>query len=464
MTDLFGRFIDFVAKNHLFRSHEHVLVAVSGGADSVVLLDLLRRSVREFDLKLEVVHLNHGIRGKESDEDETFVRNLALELELSFHVKKVNAPEFARNKGYSLEEAARVLRFRFFEEILKETNAHKIALAHHADDQVETIILNFLRGSGPVGLSGMKPERDKFIRPLLFATRAEIEEYARTRNLKFRTDSSNLDISYKRNRIRHELLPYLRNHFTQGIDRSLLRTQKIMAEVDDFLRQQAKEAILKCVRESKKDKIILEINTFLSYFIIIQKYMIYSLLEQFEVERFSVSSEKIDRIIRLIQNRKNGRREIVTSDVQILIDRSSIVFQKGKVEDFEIEIEPGQSYALPDGRSELRLTLLPRQDAGGIFSDSRAVEFVDWEKISGQLRLRSIRPGDRFFPLNFTGQKKVSDFLTDLKVPLHRREEIPVLECDSGIIWIVGYRLDDRFKVTPKTTQLLKLEKTTNFD
>ncbi|NOZ61381.1 MAG: tRNA lysidine(34) synthetase TilS [Calditrichaeota bacterium] len=458
MSDLFQQFISFVEKNQLVGANEHVLAAVSGGVDSAVLFDLMWRFSRTRPVKLGVVHLNHGIRGQESDEDEAFVRELAKKYDVPFYCEKVDVPAFSEKEGYATEEAARILRYQFFENVFRETKADKIALGHHADDQAETVIMHFFRGSGPAGLSGMAPQREKFVRPLLFATRGDIENYAEIRKLNFRLDSSNFDLAYKRNRIRHELLPYLRNYFNAGIDSSLLRTQKIMAEIDAFLRRQAAIALETCAVELKKDKIILEIDTFLSYFVIIQKYMIFSVLERLGVERFSLSSEKLERIVTRIQQKKIGKKEILSGDVQALIDRSVVVFQRGKIKFFEMVVEPNQRYPLPDGSAYLKLTLVPRDSAGGLFSESKNMEFADWEKVCGKLKMRSLRAGDRFFPLNFAGQKKVADFLSDLKVPLHRRSEIPVLECDAGIIWLVGYRLDDRFKVTDRTTQLLKIE------
>ncbi|OQX86339.1 tRNA lysidine(34) synthetase TilS [candidate division KSB1 bacterium 4484_87] len=458
MSDLFRQFIDFIEKKRLIGEQEHVLVAVSGGVDSVVLFDLLWQFAQIKDVTLGIVHLNHSIRGNQADEDQLFVQKLADKYSVPFHHAKVNVPAFAEKEGYATEEAARILRYRFFENILQTTRAEKIALGHHADDQVETVLLHFFRGSGTAGLAGMKPRRGSYIRPLLFATRKEIENYAKSKGLDFRLDSTNLDVAYKRNRVRHELLPYLRNHFNTGIDSSLLRTQKIMSEIDAFLQQQAAIAVKNCTIESKKDKIILEIDTFLGYFIIIQKYMIFRLLEQLGIERFSLSSEKLERIIERIQQRKIGKKEILPQGVKVSIDRNTVVFQRGEREFFEKIVALNENISLPNGSTILKLTTLLMQETGELFSPKKNIEFVDWEKVRGELKLRTIHSGDRFFPLNLNGSKKVSDFLSDLKVELHRRKEIPVLECDSGIIWLVGFRIDDRFKVTERTKILLKME------
>ena len=247
MPDLLEKFTKFIEQHQLIKKDDYVLAAVSGGIDSVVLLQLLVRLSDLLHLKFQIVHLNHGLRGKQADRDQQFVEQLATEYNIPIITRKVSVPKFIAKKNLSEEQGARVLRYRFFEQTLKKTGADCIALGHQADDQVETVIDHFLRGSGVKGLTGIPVRRDKFIRPLLFATRQEIETYAKLHSLHYVIDSTNTITKYRRNRIRHDLIPYLKQHFNPAIENIVLRSASIMNEVEMYLNDQARLAIEKCL-------------------------------------------------------------------------------------------------------------------------------------------------------------------------------------------------------------------------
>jgi tRNA(Ile)-lysidine synthase len=458
MSDLLEKFTKFIEQHQLIQEQDHVLVAVSGGIDSVVLFHLLFELSDLLRLKLEIIHLNHGLRGDQADRDQQFVQQLANRYELPFLSRKVNIPRFIARKNLSEEEGARILRYRFFEWALKKTEANCLALGHHADDQVETIIDHFLRGSGVKGLSGMPIRRDRFIRPLLFTTRQEIETYAKSHSLHYIIDSTNVMVKYRRNRIRHELIPYLKQHFNPAIDDVVFRSATIMNEVEIYLNDQAQLALEKCLVNIKKNKIILDINSFLNYFIIIQKYMLFQILDRLQLSRSILTTQRLDRIQQLILERVSGKRFQLNTHWEIWIDHNQLVIIKEPCSDFEIDVTINKIVPLLDGDLKFSARLITKDQFPDRFSEDKTIEYVDYDKIEGNLKIRNFRNGDRFHPLKFKGEKKLSDFFTDQKIPLHQRKEIPLLVCDSGIVWIMGYQIDDRFKITSNTEQILKLQ------
>ncbi|HDQ00018.1 MAG TPA: tRNA lysidine(34) synthetase TilS, partial [bacterium] len=408
--------------------------------------------------KLQIVHLNHGLRATEADRDQRYVEKLAELWRLPVICERVNTPAFCEENGISEEEGARILRYNFYEEVLQRTGADAVALGHHADDQVETIVDHFIRGSGLKGLSGMELRRGKFIRPLLFATREEIETYVRDFSLDYQIDSTNLSLKYRRNQIRSQFIPYVKHNFNPGFSKVVLRTGRIMSEADQYLRHQAAAAFEQCLIISKKDKITLEINSFLSYFTVIQKYVIYHVLEKIGVHSTELNTATLDRILELIRRKKPGKKIRFKSGRQVLIDRDAVVFFCRQPAEFMFDVEPGGTYYLPGSSNQLTIDKLKTSDVSSLFTEDSKVEYVDFDQVQGQLKLRNWRPGERFYPLNMKGKKKVADFLTDLKVPLHERTEIPVLICERGIVWVVGYRIDDRFKIEKHTENVLRLK------
>jgi len=458
MSGLFQKFSNFVETHQLIQKNDYILVAVSGGVDSVVLLHLVQQLIEPLDLQIQMVHINHCLRGEQADRDQLFVEQLAEEHHIPIISRKVNVPKYLANKRSSEEQGARFLRYRVFEWALNKTGADCIALGHQADDQVETVIDHFVRGSGVKGLCGMPIHRDKFIRPLLFATRKEIETYAKSNSLHYLIDATNVMVKYRRNRIRHELIPYLQQQFNPAIGDAVIRSAKIMNEVELYLTEQARLAFAECLINLKKNKIILDINSFLNYFIVIQKYVLYLLLEQVQLSRSLLTAQKLDQILKLVQRRDSGKKVILIDNWQLQVNHDHLIVVKEIIADFQISVEPGKNYSLLNGDLKFSAELINKSQLPGRFPEDKQIEYIDYHKVEGQLIVRNYRAGDRFRPLNFKGNKKLSDFFIDLKIPLHQRKEIPLLVCDAGIIWIMGYQIDDRFKITSNTEQILKLQ------
>lgn len=443
-------------KAGLLDTGSRLLVAVSGGLDSMVLLHLLLEVRDTLQLELATVHVHHGIRGEAADQDERLVRDAAKAYGLPYYCIHVDAVAHAQKYKLSLEESARVLRYGYFEEVLDETGFDLLAMAHTADDQAETVIDHFLRGSGSAGLRGIPVQRGRFVRPLLSFRRTELEQLARHVDLSFREDASNQDIRFTRNRIRHELLPYLKDHFNPNITAALNRSASVFGEVETFLRQCAIDAFKSLVSLQKKNEIILEIDGFLEYNTVVQKYVLLLCCEQLGMSRSSLDYDSHRNILQLIRRRRIGTRFDVTQRFCIQVDHDGIViYDRHQKTPPEVSINLSEKSTFRFGEYEFRWAEL--QDCPG-FSRSRDIEYFDRDEVGDCLKIRLFYPGAFFYPLNFRGKKKVSDFFSDCKVPLHARREIPLLESNRGILWICGYRMDDRFKVTDKTRTLLKVE------
>lgn len=434
-----------------------LLLAVSGGLDSVTMLDLFYRLRDNLQLRLGVVHVHHGIRGSEADRDLTFVRQLAAHYDLAFFERRVDAPGLAKREGYSLEESARMLRYACFEDILQATEFSELATAHTADDRAETILYQLLRGSGLLGLRGMPERRDPFVRPLLSFRRSELAAYARERKLRFVEDSTNEKLDYKRNRIRRELIPYLEEHFNPNLIETLNRTGGILAENEAYLTASANEIFPQIVLSRKKQKIILEIDRFLNYFIILRKYLLYRAFEEVGIRRYQIDFGTLQRTLEVIDSRKIGKRVLLAEDAYLQVDRDGIVIGRGSQPGHPVDFTVSDTGRMRFEDWLFRWQILDRQAFAGFNPDPR-VEAFDVEKTGSRLRVRRVQPGDRFVPLNFSGHKKVADFLAHRKVPLHERREVPVLESGREIVWVCGHGIDDRFKVTESTHRILKMQ------
>lgn len=459
MWQFFKKFKNFARERQLIGPGDALLVAVSGGVDSVVLVDLLRQVQSEWKLRLKIIHLNHGIRGSEADRDEVFVRSLAKQLQIDVIIEKQDVPAYQEEHGLGLEEAAREVRYQFYERILAETGFKRVALGHQKNDQAETILANFLRGAGISGLSGIPVRRGPFIRPLLWASREEILRYAGERKLDFNEDTSNADVGYRRNRIRHELLPYLEKHFNPEIVEHTSQLGAVFSEVESFLIAKARESAENCILLQNQSKIILDIGKFSKYFNIVKKYILRDFLQKMGVESSYLTFKMYETLLSLVSKGTKGRKIPITPDVTILVDHAGLVIQKTQpFQNILLSIEPGQKYTLEEYGIHFlsRFSSDPREFHR--FTDNPTVEWVDWNLLRGkQLSLRPWRQGDRFFPLGLGGQKKISDFLIDEKIPFHERKQVLVFTANGEIVWVCGFRLDNRFRVTKATKRSLEL-------
>ncbi|MFQ5444529.1 MAG: tRNA lysidine(34) synthetase TilS, partial [Nitrospinales bacterium] len=377
---------------------------------------------------------------------------------LPFFGQHVDAKGLAESRKLSLEESARMLRYEVFEKLARRTGSRKVAIAHTADDQAETLVDHFLRGSGVAGMRAMRAARDCYIRPLLSVTRKELEAYVGKQNLRFRVDSSNEDLYLKRNRIRKELIPYLTEHFNPNLVNTLNRTSEIFSECEEFLQAFADNAFKSLVSLDKKNEIILEIEPFLNYFNLIRKYVLISACQKLGIDRSALNFDTLDRMIGIIKKRQPGKRVRINKDFQLLVDHDGIVMKRqDNIRPSRVEFDLLDANRLQFGDYEFSWSICEKIKAAS-FVEDRATEILDFEKTGDRLFLRTARPGDRFIPLNFKGHKKVSDYFSDRKIPHHRRDKTPILESSHGIVWVCGHCIDDRFKVKQHTRRVLKMQ------
>jgi len=465
---------DTIKKFNMLSFDDKILVGVSGGPDSVTLLKILLSFRQKYHLSIYIAHLNHMLRGKESDEDANFVRNLARELDLPCEVKSYNLTEIAQKKRLTLEEAAREYRYMFYLKTTQKFGANKIALGHNADDQVETVLMRFLRGSGLEGLMGIPSVRDKIIRPLIECTREEIEEYCQEHQIEYRIDSTNKEILYFRNKIRLELLPLLSHEYNKNIKDIILHLQSIISEVSKYL-QQKTELIFREIAEIKgRENVIIDLKSLNSLPMVFKRRIIRRSIEVIKGNLYSINFAHNDEVLKLTEY-QSGEKEIHLPDNLRAkkIYNQLIIYKKKIFKDHPEETSApweynlsvlGQTEIKPLG-IEVKVKIL---DSKGVKtsqfsnrkkSDSEFVEFIDYNKAKYPLKLRNRRVGDKFYPLKMAGAKKVGEFFIDNKVPKSHRDLIPLLiDSEGKIIWIVGMRLDDRVKITSDTKKILYIK------
>ena len=441
MESFVNRISKFISSNALLEDGAHVIAGVSGGADSTALLLVLLR----LGYKCIAVHCNFHLRGAESDRDQKFVEDLCRNLGVELVICNYDTASYAKQKGISIEMAARELRYADFERIMQERGASAVCIAHHRDDSVETLLLNLIRGTGLRGLTGIKPKNGHIIRPLLCVSRQEIEEYLKDTGQPYITDSTNLETDYTRNKIRLELLPLMRR-INPSADSSIESTALHLQQAYAFYNQAIEQAMNNVVR---KDGENLSINIHK----LSQAPSVQGLL--FEIlSPLGFNDAQITDIATSLDSQP-GIRFCSTTHL-VIKDRDCFTVSPITNADFTpitANIEPGATVHLPDGRT-ITITSAP---VGTTISKDPSVSTFDADLIQEPLEIRCWQEGDWFIPFGMKGRKLVSDYLTDCKVSQTEREQQLVVTSGLDIIWIVGLRTDNRYRVTDQTRNQLIL-------
>jgi tRNA(Ile)-lysidine synthase len=455
---MLSRTLQFLERDIRLSKPATILVGVSGGVDSMVLLDILALISTRGWCTIHVAHCNHNLRGEESKKDEDLVRRITHKYGMHFHHTSVDVKSYAKQYSLSIEQAARILRYQFFDKAAKGCHADVIATAHNAEDNAETLLMNLMRGSGISGLAGIPPRREldkklSLIRPILWCSRKDIEMYAKTRNILWHEDESNASVVYTRNKIRHDLLPKLRSEYAPGLTEVLNRTTTLMREAQEFIAEKISHIMQNGVKEIHKKSFAIQLGMFSSLKDFAKGELIQASLRKYLLMQ-PVPMSSIDKIIQLSLGIV-GTQSDINKDLYVLREREELVFTKR---------EPHIDVFLPIStigtmkNSVLMYTGALVKPETIKYGANPFIEYFDRGLIADQLIIRNWRDGDRFSPLGMSGSMTVSDFLANEKVAVADKRKIQVLCNGEDILWVVGYRINNQFKVTEHTKDILRVD------
>jgi len=469
----------YIHHHKMIEKGERVVVAVSGGADSMALLAVLHRLRNDLAIELVAAHMNHGLRGRDADEDADLVKSVVKTAGLPYFEKKVDVGALAKRKGLSLEDAARRARYAFFYHLLRRLPAQKIATGHQMHDQAETVILNLLRGAGSRGLRGIVPVRNRvLIRPCLKVSREEILAFLEREGIPYREDESNQSDLFRRNRIRHDLVPQLKR-YNPRIEERLYDLAEIMRVENDFMEAQTALNLEKWQPESSVNAHAVDIQEFLALHEAIQRRIVKSILESRSLEQTGINQVHVGAVIRLCRDGHVGQKLSLPFATEVFRDYDRIIFResgklrssrgmplcpdetdKDKTEkgptDCEYSIDNVETeVVIRETGSRVRLSKIER---GSDDLTGQGVNLLDFDKIEFPLTFRHFRSGDRFHPLGMNGTKKLKCFFIDRKVPQETRKRILLLTDRKNILWIADMAVCESAKVTPATRICLKIE------
>ncbi len=435
------QFKEYITTHNLLQGNAPVLAAISGGIDSVALAHLLN----EAEIAFAIAHCNFGLRGEESDADEQFVKKLAKKYKVPYYVQHFETESFARQEGISIQMAARELRYAWFNTLVREHGFQALATAHHRSDLAETILLNLTRGTGIAGMHGILPRQGHTIRPLLFMGKEDIMSLVHSRQLAWREDSSNSSIKYQRNFLRHEVLPLLKQ-LNPNLEQTLEQTAQKVSAVERWFAA-SMQALRPLLVKEEKNTVYIDID--------ILKQQAEARLVLYEVIRsygfnYSQASQVIDTL------EAEAGKLFYSPTYALVKDRQHLVITPKNLQAFAgLDIAEQTTEIDADG---FKLTLKQLSVKDTPIDTSRKVACLDLDKLQFPLQVRNWKEGDWFVPLGMNQKKKISDFLNDEKVPLTLKKEIKVLTSGGNIIWVIGKRIDNRYKLTDESTRMLKIE------
>ncbi|WP_169313132.1 tRNA lysidine(34) synthetase TilS [Acetonema longum] len=458
---LLGQVRQYIQQHSLLQPGDRVIVGCSGGADSLALLDILHRLRDELAIEMAAAHVDHMFRGEESAADARFVADICREYGLVCYQTAIDVPAYIRTSGLSAEDAARQLRYRYLHQVASRWGGAKIATGHHADDQAETVLMHLLRGAGSQGLSGIRPLAAGIIRPLLAANRCRIEEYCRSRQLFWRTDSSNLKTDYRRNRIRLSIMPQLTDLMQADVARQICRSAEILAGESDFIRKQA-EGLWPHLVQEEDDVLLLDINRFHDLHPALKRQVIRLILEK-KRGLTGISFDHVEVLIQMVDCWQVGTNYILPGGLRVKKDYRQVGFGYVGQDSTKPGLTIGIAIKVPGmtSVSQLGLTVcseLHREEPAVPKTDRMNTAVFDLQALTLPVYIRTRLPGDRFTPLGMSGSKKVKDFLIDAKIPSNKRDRAPVFYDATGrIFWLGGMRTSEYGKITAATREFLHI-------
>jgi tRNA(Ile)-lysidine synthase len=464
-----------IGTRRMVQAGDALLVAVSGGPDSVALVHILLALAPTFPFQVAMAHLNHCLRQDESARDEAFVVSLAEQLELPLHVERQDVRRYQKSQRLSLEEAARKVRYRFYHAVAAKFGYAKIALGHHSDDNAELILMYLLRGSGPLGLSGIPPVRDdKIVRPLIDIKRSEIMDYIAVKGLDYVVDSSNRDSQYLRNKVRNRLIPELKAEYNPKLIDSLNRLASIIDAEEKWIDNLIRPIFEKAIAFEKQGCIGFYISELNQQTIAVRRRLIRKAVLKVKGNLRRMAFVHVEAVVKLAQ--KGPDLGVLDLPDRIRIFRQNDVLIMSKeaqnlrhlanapllslTPDYEYQLPKPGEILIKEATLKIRFSEIPQAHTSDWHPSGQGTgaAHFDMDKIHFPLVIRNFRPGDRFSPLGMTGRQKLKKFFIDHKVSRTERTKCPILLSRNEIIWVVGHRLDNAAKIGPRTRRILKAE------
>ena len=472
---------DFIHKYKMVNHQDKIIIGVSGGADSVCLLFALNDLREELGFTFEVVHVNHGLRGEAANQDQEFVKELCDKLGVPCHIYSVNVKALTKVEKCSIEEAGRMLRRKVFEEVIQETGSNKVALAHHQNDNAETLLMNLARGSGMRGVSGMKPVNGKTIRPLLCVTRVEIEAFLRERKLSFRVDETNKEIHFTRNRIRNVVVPSLEKVNPEAVPH-MNEAMAHLREVEEFVESKVEEEFIRLVQRHGSCSCSIQVDGLISQPSMIQKAIVKRTIEKVAGEKKDISRVHVEQVLALFEKPVGKRVNLPYDIVGIKDDQKVILARKDALENPMSLHRQKNSDGTFDGVVpweekevvKIRVPGITKVPPIHITVECRWIEgeecasykpqdltytkAIDYDIIKGGLFLRTRAPGDRITVDKKGSQQKLKSYFINEKIPQAMREHIPLLVDEEEVIWVIGHRMNMKYQIKDGTNKILEIK------
>lgn len=426
---------------HSMTEYRSILIGLSGGADSAALAHILKRLSAKYGFKVYAAHVNHGLRGSDADSDEEFSKRFSEELGIGFFSLRADVRAYAKERGMSEEQAGREVRYAYFERLMDEHGIGCTATAHHRNDNAETILMNFMRGSGMTGLCGIPYRRGRIIRPLLDVSRAEIESYCTENSIDYVTDATNLEELYTRNRIRHRLIPFIEREFNPSFAATVTKNAAVMSRDEDFINGEAMRLYGRYVKDGT-----IEISVLMSLHPAMQLRIVRIMIDEC-CGKADVSSAVISSVMRTAAENRTGTMADINGAAAAYVAygklRIALRTAAASASGFSYRLSPGDGLYIPELGCTVHAEITDGMTGDGEYFSVPGRSGDD--AADAVIEIRSRRSGDRFTPSGMQGSKKLKDFMIDTKIPREERDSVGILTIDGQIAWVMGYRRDGRF-------------------
>lgn len=447
---------NIILSQKLIEKDDNVLIALSGGPDSVFLFHILLKLKDRLSFKLYASHINHLYRGCDAEHDEKFVTDLCNEYGVKLFIKRKNATEYAQELGLTEEEAGRKLRYDFFNDNITELGGGKIAVAHNLNDQSETVLQRLIRGTGIDGLSAMSFKNGSIIRPILEINKKDIIEYLEENKISYCMDYTNNLPIYGRNKIRLNLIPYLEENFNPNIQNVLFRMSRIMKSDSEIVEKYINIIYNDVLVEIDSSKVVLNINKLKILSANELGRVVRKAIKELKGNTINLENKHIDYVISLIFNNNTGKQINLSDNIIVLISYNNLIIRKSieKIRNFEYNINIGKEIYI----KEVNKTIVLNLEDATEYKKKANEFFIDFNSIKGQIKVRNRKNSDTMIPFGMTGKKKLKDIFINYKIPVDERPKMLILEDEEKIIWLESFRISDECKVSGNTKNIITIK------